>query len=86
MAARVVFVSAVSRVFTHSVDCTLLSRSRILGLTLRHVSFVGRFPSRNVYLPLLHCISSIHSTSCSKAKVNLWDEYSRVKSYVEGNQ
>jgi len=83
MAARI--LSAVSRECLHSLDYARLSRPGILRLNLRHFSCISRFRTRNVCLPLLHCVSCVHSADSVQAKVNLWDEYNRVKSDVEGN-
>ena len=81
MAVVVGIISAVSRQCTHSVHCARLLRPGILRLNLRHFSCVSR---QHVRLPSLQCISHVHSASSVQAKVNLWDEYNRVKSYVEG--
>jgi len=83
MAARI--VSAVSRECSYSLKGSCLSRLGLLSLKLRHFSFISRFRTRNTYLLSAHCISSVHSASCVQAKVNLWEEYNRVKSLVEGN-
>jgi len=79
-------VSAVSvRECSHLLERTCLLRPELLRLTLRHFSFISRFRTRNAHLPLSHGISSVHSANCVQAKVNMWDEYHRMKSLVEGN-
>lgn len=77
----VVILSAVSGLCSQSLHCARLLRPGIVRLNLRHFSCISR---RHVRLASLHCNSHVHSASSVQAKVNLWDEYNRVKSYVEG--
>jgi len=84
MAARV--VSAVSIDFFHSLVSGLLSRPAVVRSSLRQFSLISRYRTPSVYLSALQCISSVHSSVCCQTpRLKLWDEYSRVKSYVEGN-
>jgi len=78
-------VSAVSRECSVLMNGARLLRPGILTLKLCHFSSISRCRMRNVCLRARHCVSYLHSAGGYQTKVtNLWDEYSRVKSYVEG--
>jgi len=78
-------LSDVSRKFLHSLQYARLSRPATVKINLRYSSSVGILRTLNGIFPSLRRISSVHSANCVQAKVNLWDEYNRVKSFVEGN-
>jgi len=82
MAARV--ISAVLRDCSRFLGRTCLPQTGLLRFNLRHFSLISRFRTQSVYLPLLQCIAPVHSAKCVRSKVNLWNEYNRVKSCVEG--
>jgi len=78
-------VSAVLRGCTRCPQRTCLSALGIFGINFRNFVLYSGLRTRILYLPSQHHVSSIHSITSVRAKVNLWDEYKRAKSCVEGN-